>query len=218
MRCVTRNEANTELDWVVSVSAVTYWRVFSGYVLLPMEMSNNLRVVIWYILLNIKKIWWAAKCRLCEKVGNLTFALSANLLWISTFLTLAMIHPTCLHLCTKLLSKARKGDAIHHEKSALFTIYWLSERKKNGIFRLSKSGLRLRIDAFSAVTYFCPLKCRTTCVSWFGVCYWVSGRYDGRPNAGYVKKWVTWLLLYLLTGCESALSSVVPISGWSVVW
>ena len=55
-------------------------------------------------------------------------------------LTLAMIHPTCLHLCTKLLSKARKGDAIHPEKSALFTIYWLSERKKNGIFRLSKSG------------------------------------------------------------------------------
>ena len=46
------------------------------------------------------------------------------------FLTLAMIHPTCLHLCTKLLSKARKGDAIHPEKSALFTIYWLSERKK----------------------------------------------------------------------------------------
>ena len=40
-----------------------------------------------------------------------------------TFLTLAMIHPTCLHLCTKLLSKARKGDAIHPEKSALFTIY-----------------------------------------------------------------------------------------------
>ena len=29
------------------------------------------------------------------------------------FLTLAMIHPTCLHLCTNLLSKARKGDAIH---------------------------------------------------------------------------------------------------------
>ena len=85
MRCVTRNEANTELDWVVSVSAVTYWRVFSGYVLLPMEMSNNLRVVIWYILLNIKKIWWAAKCRLCEKVGNMTFALSANWLWISAF-------------------------------------------------------------------------------------------------------------------------------------
>ena len=39
------------------------------------------------------------------------------------FLTLAMIHPTCLHLCTKLLSKARKGDAIHPKKSALFTIY-----------------------------------------------------------------------------------------------
>ena len=57
------------------------------------------------------------------------------------FLTLAMIHPICLHLCTKLLSKARKGDAIHPEKSALFTIYWLSERKKNGIFRLSKSGM-----------------------------------------------------------------------------
>ena len=42
---------------------------------------------------------------------------------IAVFLTLAMIHPTCLHLCTKLLSKARKGDAIHPEKSALFTIY-----------------------------------------------------------------------------------------------
>ena len=70
---------------LVSVSAVTYWRVFSGYVLLPMEMSNNLRVVIWSILLSVRKIWWAAKCRLCEKVDNLTFALSANWLWISTF-------------------------------------------------------------------------------------------------------------------------------------
>ena len=39
------------------------------------------------------------------------------------FLTLAMIHPTCLHLCTKLLSKARKGDAIHPEKiSALYNV------------------------------------------------------------------------------------------------
>ena len=89
MRCVTRNEANTELDWVVSVSAVTYLRVFSGYVLLPMEMSNNLRVVIWCILLSIKKIWWADKCRLCEKVGNLTFALSANWLWINAFVCCA---------------------------------------------------------------------------------------------------------------------------------
>ena len=43
--------------------------------------------------------------------------------YLLSFLTLAMIHPTCLHLCTKLLSKARKGDAIHPEKSALFTIY-----------------------------------------------------------------------------------------------
>ena len=85
MRCVTRNEANTELGWVVSVSAVTYWRVFSGYVLLPMEMSNNLRVVIWSILLSVRSILWVAKWRLCEKVGNLTFALSTNLLWISTF-------------------------------------------------------------------------------------------------------------------------------------
>jgi len=30
------------------------------------------------------------------------------------------IHPTCLHLCTKLLSKTQKGDAIHPEKSVLF--------------------------------------------------------------------------------------------------
>ena len=45
------------------------------------------------------------------------------LLMVYSALTLAMIHPTCLHLCTKLLSKARKGDAIHPEKSALFTIY-----------------------------------------------------------------------------------------------
>ena len=51
-------------------------------------------------------------------VGVQTFQLSPRL-----FLTLAMIHPTCLHLCTKLLSKARKDDAIHPEKSALFTIY-----------------------------------------------------------------------------------------------
>ena len=70
---------------LVSVSSVTYWRVFSGYVLLPMEMSNNLRVVIWCILLSIKKIRSKDKCRLCEKVGNLTFALSANWLWISIF-------------------------------------------------------------------------------------------------------------------------------------
>ena len=37
-----------------------------------------------------------------------------------------------------------------------------------------------------------------------------------QPNAGYVKKWVTWLSLYLLTGYESTLSSVAPISGCSV--
>ena len=52
---------------VVSVSAVTYWRVFSGSVLLPMEMSgrdagtrmffsNNLHVVIWCIFLSVKEI------------------------------------------------------------------------------------------------------------------------------------------------------------------
>ena len=57
---------------------------------------------------------------------------------------------------------------------------------------------------------------RTTCMSWFGVYFWVSRRYNERPNAGYVKKWVTWLSLYLLTGCESMLSSVAPISGCSV--
>ena len=44
----------------------------------------------------------------------------------------------------------------------------------------------------------------------------MSIRYNERPNAGYVKKWVTWLSLYLLTGCESMLSSVAPISGCSV--
>ena len=57
---------------------------------------------------------------------------------------------------------------------------------------------------------------RTTCISWFGVYYWVSRRYSKQLNAGYVKKWVTWLSLYLLTGYESTLSSVVPISGCSV--
>ena len=57
---------------------------------------------------------------------------------------------------------------------------------------------------------------RTTCMSWFGVYYWASRRYSKQPNAGYVKKWVTWLSLYLLTGYESTLSSVAPISGCSV--
>ena len=44
----------------------------------------------------------------------------------------------------------------------------------------------------------------------------MSIRYNEQPNAGYVKKWVTWRSLYLLTGCESILSSVAPISGCSV--
>ena len=44
----------------------------------------------------------------------------------------------------------------------------------------------------------------------------MSRSYNERPNAVYVKKWVTWLSLYLLTGCESMLSSVAPISGCSV--
>ena len=57
---------------------------------------------------------------------------------------------------------------------------------------------------------------RTTCMSRFGVYYWVSRRYSKQPNAGYVKKWVTWLSLYLLTSYESTLSSVAPISGCSV--
>ena len=57
---------------------------------------------------------------------------------------------------------------------------------------------------------------RTTGMSWFGVYYWVSRRYSKQPNAGYVKKWVTWLSLYLLTGYESTLSFVAPISGCSV--
>ena len=35
---------------------------------------------------------------------------------------------------------------------------------------------------------------RTTCMLWFGLYYWESRRYNERPNAGYVKKWVTWLL------------------------
>ena len=64
---------------------------------------------------------------LCKKVPTLSLCQTIPI-WrtigvANYFLTLAMIHPTCLHLCTKLLSKARKGDAIHPEKSALFTIY-----------------------------------------------------------------------------------------------
>ena len=35
---------------------------------------------------------------------------------------------------------------------------------------------------------------RTTCILWFDVYYRVSIRYNEQPNAGYVKKWVTWLL------------------------
>ena len=42
--------------------------------------SNNLRVVIWSILLSVRKIWWADKCRLWEKVGNLAF--TAFLCWL----------------------------------------------------------------------------------------------------------------------------------------
>ena len=42
---------------------------------------------------------------------------------------------------------------------------------------------------------------RTNCVPWFGVYCWVSGRYDERPNVGYVKKWITWLSIFL--SCNS---------------
>ena len=155
MRCVTRNDAAQ--NWIE---------------------SNNLCTVILGILLNIKKIWWAAKCRLCEKVGNLTFALSANWLWLSSFVCCANF---------RLFGGLVSVSAV---------TYW---------------------RVFSGYVLL-PWKCRTTCVSWFGAYCWVSKRYDQSPNAGYVKKWVTWLLLYLLTGCESILSSVVSISGCSVVW
>ena len=37
------------------------------------------------MLLSVNNIQRATKCRLCEKMGNLTFALSANTLRISTF-------------------------------------------------------------------------------------------------------------------------------------
>ena len=52
-----------------------------------------------------------------------TFFEKRSILENILFLTLAMIHPTCLHLCTKLLSKTQKGDAIHPEKSVLFLQY-----------------------------------------------------------------------------------------------
>ena len=55
MRCVTKN--GTTQNWIE---------------------SNNLHVVIWCILLSIKKIQQTTKCRLCKKVGNLAFALFAN--------------------------------------------------------------------------------------------------------------------------------------------
>ena len=64
MRCVTKN--GTTQNWIE---------------------SNNLYVVIWCILLSIKKIQQTAKCRLCKKVGNLAFALSANWLLINTFVS-----------------------------------------------------------------------------------------------------------------------------------
>ena len=62
MRCVTRNDATQ--NWIE---------------------SNNLHVGFWCISLNVNEIEWMFKCRLCEKVGNLTFALSANWLRINTF-------------------------------------------------------------------------------------------------------------------------------------
>ena len=65
--------------------------------------------------------FWAEKIRRNKERDAAETAALEALGW--NVLTLAMIHPTCLHLCTKLLSKARKGDAIHPEKSALFTIY-----------------------------------------------------------------------------------------------
>ena len=53
-----------------------------------------------------------------------TFFEKRSILEKILFLTLAMIHPTCLYLCTKILSKTQKGDAIHPEKLVLFfTIY-----------------------------------------------------------------------------------------------
>ena len=43
----------------------------------------------------------------------------------------------------------------------------------------------------------------------------MSGRYDERPNAGYVKKWVTWLSIFLVIRYESTLSIVNPSAGCS---
>ena len=71
------------------------------------------------------------------------------------------------------------------------------------------------VVSVSAVTYFCPWKCRTTCMSWFSVHCWVSRRYNGRPNAGYVKKWVTWLSIFLVIHYVSTLSIVNPSAGCS---
>ena len=62
MRCVTRNDVTQ--NWIE---------------------SNNLHVGFWCISLNVNEIEWMLKCRLCEKVGNLAFALSANWLRINTF-------------------------------------------------------------------------------------------------------------------------------------
>ena len=62
MRCVTRNDATQ--NWIE---------------------SNNLLVGFWRISLNVNKIERMFKYRLCKKVGNLAFALSANWLRINTF-------------------------------------------------------------------------------------------------------------------------------------
>ena len=82
--------------------------------------------------------------------------------------------------------------------------------------RQHRIGLsRNRLSGY-VLTGLCYLLRRTTCMSWSGVYYWVSRRYDDQPNAGYVKKWVTWLLYHMLTCYESALSPVMLIAGCSV--
>ena len=74
--------------------------------------SNNLHIVIRCILLSINKIRWMAKCRLCEKVGNLAFALSTNWLWINAFVCWANFRLFGFSLWTCLSEAIVSGNNL----------------------------------------------------------------------------------------------------------
>ena len=62
-----------------------------------------------------------------------TFFEKRSILENLLFLTLAMIHPTRLHLCTKLFFKDTKGDAIHPTCLHLCTKLFFKDTKGDAI-------------------------------------------------------------------------------------